>query len=257
MVKISVIILTKNSQKYICQCLDALQLFDEIIIIDNGSTDGTLTMAQKYSNVKIYETAFIGFGPLKNMAIGYTRNEWVLSVDSDEIFSELLVNEILNLTLDNHCIYSILRDNYYNQKHIIGCGWQNDYVLRLFNKKITHFNNNQVHESLIIKPHLKVKKLTQRFKHYSYENASELIEKMHKYSSLYAQEQKNKKKSSPSKAFLRGIYTFIKNYFFQKGFLCGYAGFLISLTNANTTYYKYIKLYEENNKPISRNINEN
>ncbi len=257
MAKISVTILTKNSSKYIKQCLEALQSFDEIIILDNGSTDDTLKIAQHYPHVKIVTHDFIGFGPLKNMALTHASNEWILSVDSDEIFSKALVDEILNLSLEKHTIYSILRDNYYGDQHIDGCGWQNDYVQRLFNKNITQFSDKQVHESLIIKPHLTIKKLTHRFKHYSYDNTSHLIDKMQKYSSLYAQEHKNTKTSSPSKAFLRGTYTFIKNYWFQRGFLCGYAGFLISLTNASTTYYKYIKLYEENKKSTDRNIDEN
>ena len=125
------------------------------------------------------------------------------------------------------------------------CGWDNDYVNRLFNKKITTFNNKQVHESVIINKNIKLQKLIHSFKHYSFDNASQLIEKMQNYSTLYAKEHINYKKSSPTKAFLNASYSFVKNYFFQKGFLYGYEGLIIAISNANGVFYKYIKLYEE------------
>lgn len=245
--KISVTILTKNSQKYIYECLKALEKFDEIIILDNGSSDETLHIASQFENVSIYKNAFIGFGPLKNLAISHARNDWILSVDSDEIFSQDLVDEILNKELSETTIYSIQRDNYYKEKLVKCCGWQNDYVNRLFNKKTTKFNDKPVHESLLLE-NVKVEKLQHRFKHYSFNNPSELLQKMDKYSSLYAQEHAHKKSSSPLKAFIRGTFTFIKNYIFQKGFLCGYEGLIISISNANGVFYKHIKLYEENKK---------
>ncbi len=242
--KITVTILTKNS-KYIKECLDALVKFDEVIILDNGSTDETMNIAKAFENVKIHENEFIGFGPLKNLAISKASNDWILSVDSDEIFSSELVEEILTLNLDNTKVYSILRDNYYNGKLIKCCGWGGDFVNRLFNKNTTKFNEKKVHESLVLK-NIEVKKLKNNFKHYSFDNASQLLSKMDKYSTLYAQEHKGNKKSSPLKAFSRALFSFMKNYFFQKGFLCGYEGLIISISNANGVFYKYIKLYEEN-----------
>jgi len=148
--KITVTILTKNSQKHIKKCLQALSNFNEIIILDNGSNDKTLEIAKQFENIKIFKNQFIGFGPLKNLAIKYASNEWILSVDSDEILSKELVYEILNLRLEYNCIYSILRHNYYNKEKVNCCGWQNDWVCRLFNKKHTQFNNKKVHESLIM-----------------------------------------------------------------------------------------------------------
>ena len=243
--KISVTILTKNSSQYIKECLSALQKFDEIIILDNGSTDDTMKIAAQFKNVKLVEHEFIGFGPLKNLAISYTSNDWILSVDSDEIFSDTLVDEILNKNLDETKVYSILRDNYYNGKLVKCCGWGNDFVNRLFNKKVTKFNNKEVHESLVLDG-VSVERVDNTFKHYSFNNASELLDKMDRYSSLYAKEHKGKKNSSPSKAFFRALFAFIKNYFLQKGFLCGYEGLAISISNANGVFYKYLKLYEVN-----------
>lgn len=246
---ISVTILTKNSEKYLHECLSALVLFDEIIILDNGSTDDTLNIAKSFHNVKLYEHTFIGFGALKNLALTYTSNDWILCVDSDEILDEALVKEVLNVHLEVNTIYSLLRKNYYNKKLMPCCGWENDYVNRLFNKTFTKFNEKHVHESLIT-THAKLKKLKNTFKHYSFSSAEELVAKMQHYSTLYANEHKHHKTASPFKAFFRALFTFIKNYFFQKGFLYGYEGFVISISNANGTFYKYIKLYEANKNDV-------
>lgn len=245
MVKISVNILTKNSETHIQKCLDALQIFDEIVILDNGSTDDTLVIAQQYPNTKVFKNEFIGFGPLKNLAIGYSQNDWIFSIDSDEVATPDLINEIQSLKFDINTIYSIKRSNFYGNKKMQCCGWDNDFVKRIFNKQSTKFSDDLVHESLI-ENNLKIKKLKNEIEHYSFKNADELIAKMQKYSSLWAQDKKEKKKSSPFQAVIRAFFTFIKFYFLKKGFLNGYEGLVISVSNANGTFYKYIKLYENN-----------
>ncbi len=246
--KISVTILTKNSQEYILECLNALVDFDEIILLDNGSTDRTMDFAKEFKNVKIFEHKFIGFGPMKKLAVSFTSNDWVLSIDSDEILSKQLTKEILDLNLKVTCVYSILRDNYYNKKLIKACGWDNDYQLRLFNKTMTNFNDKQVHEGLIINKSMQTIKLNNAFKHYTFNEVGQLLKKMDTYAALYAIENKNKKRATPFMAFIKATFAFFKNYFLQKGFLYGYEGLLISVSNANGVFYKYMKLYEENNK---------
>jgi len=246
-IKITIIILTKNSQKYLKNVLDSLKEFEEILIIDNGSTDNTLNITNKFKNTKIIKEKFIGFGPLKNKSLKYTKNEWVLFIDSDEIVKKEMIQTIkkLNLSQKNR-VYSFLRDNYYKDKLIKCCGWENDYVIRLFNKTYTKFNNNLVHESVIIKKDTKLIRIKDGIKHYAYSSIDELIEKMQKYSSLFAKE--NNYKPSFTKLIISPLFKFIKNYFFQKGFLYGYIGFTISLSNANGVIYKYLKLYEKVNQ---------
>jgi glycosyltransferase involved in cell wall biosynthesis len=241
---ISVTILTKNSAAYLVECLSALEAFAEVVIIDNGSTDNTLALASGFRNVKVYEHPFIGFGPLKNMAVDKATNDWIFSVDSDEIVTSELASEILSLKLDGNSIYTVLRDNYYHRRLIRACSWQNDEVLRLFNRKRTRYDDKLVHEGLVMNETLITELLLGRMKHYPYDNASQLIQKMQHYSSLWAETHKGRKTSSPIKALLYGVLTFFKSYIVKSGWLYGYEGLLISISNANGVFYKYIKLYE-------------
>ena len=242
--KISVTILTKDSQKYLKECLESLRDFDEVIILDNGSSDNTIKIAKSFKNVRVVEHEFIGFGALKNLAIKSTKNEWILSIDSDEILSKELLKNIKNIELkEKNIIYEISRLNHYKKKPIKCCGWYPDRVLRIFNKEHTKFSNDLVHESLIKRENSKIKSLDGFLLHYPFDGASSLIEKMQRYSTLYA--QNSTKKATPTKAFFRATFAFFKNYILQRGFLCGYEGLLISISNANGVFYKYIKLYEK------------
>jgi len=244
--EISVTMITKDASRYIAESLEALEGFDEIVILDNGSSDDTVEIAQKFDNVSIYQSKFIGFGALKNLAISYSQNSWILSVDSDEVLSDKLVDEILSLELDSNKVYSILRDNYYDERLMKCCGWEGDWVMRLFDKDRVLFNLNRVHESLELSDDISVEKLGHTMKHFTYQNATELVTKMQRYSTLWAEDYRGKRSSSPTKATTRAIFAFIKFYIFKKGFLSGYEGLLISVTNANGVFYKYIKLYEAN-----------
>ena len=247
--QISITMLTKNSQKYLKQSLDSLKPFDEVIILDNGSTDATLKIASQYSNVKIIKHEFIGFGPLKNLALQKAKNDWILSIDSDEIVTPELIKSIEKLDPKKiNRVYCINRINHYRGKAIKCCGWYPDIVMRLFNKKHTNFNDALVHESLIIHPDTQKKILKGAIKHYPFDSIESLIDKMQKYSSLYAKQ--SKKNSSLLKAFSRATFAFFKNYFLQRGFLCGYEGLLISVSNANGVFYKYMKLYEKQKEDI-------
>jgi len=91
-------------------------------------------------------------------------------------------------------------------------------------------------------------KLNNPIIHYSYENVGDFLKKMQTYSTLFAEQNQGKKSASSWKAIVHGMFAFFKSYFLKKGFLDGYEGFLISMYNGHTAFYKYIKLYEANKK---------
>lgn len=253
MIKASATILVKNAQAHIKECLESLRDFDEIILLDNQSEDDTLKIAKEfnesYKNLKIYQSEFIGFGALKNLALSYATNEWIFSIDSDEV----LEKECLDFLKDffksppsKDIILALPRKNLYKNEWIKASGWSPDYVIRVFNKNYTKFNENIVHESVIVPKDAKLKRLEAGLKHYAFDSVSALLKKLDRYTELYAEQNKGKKQSSISKAILHGFFSFFKNYLLKKGFLYGYKGFLISTCNALGSFFKYIKLYEMN-----------
>jgi glycosyltransferase involved in cell wall biosynthesis len=246
---ISVVILTKNSAKYIERCLGVLQAFPEVVIVDNGSTDQTMEIAERFANVKIYQREFCGFGPLKNIGAGLASHDWVFFVDSDEIVSPELVKKILGQQLSEQEVYRFYRKNYYAGRLIDGCNWDNDYVVRLYNRKTTSFNDNQVHESIQTN-NLTVTTLSDRnsfIYHFPYSNTRQLMAKLEHYADLYAENKLGHKKVKLWTIPFRFFMAFIKSYLLKKGFKYGYEGFLISCYNAMGVLVKYLKLYELSN----------
>jgi glycosyltransferase involved in cell wall biosynthesis len=243
---ISIAIIVKNGEKYLQDCLNALRTFDEIILLDNGSVDKTQLIASRFENVKIINHKFIGFGPLKNLAADYTKHDWILSLDCDEILPTELLDEIRGLELNEKCVYRFSRRSFFNKKWIKGCGWHPDKILRLYNKTQTEFNNNQVHESVLVKPDMKAVDLNGHIKHYPYHSTDELLDKARFYATLYANQHKGEKRSSPIKAVIRGAAAFLKGYILRRGFQDGYEGFIISYSQGFAAFLKYIMLYEVN-----------
>jgi glycosyltransferase involved in cell wall biosynthesis len=243
---ISVTVLTKNSEETIRATLASLQEFPEVLVYDSGSRDATLTIAAAFPNVKILHGSFAGFGPTHNTASALASHDWILSIDSDEVLTPELAQEILSLQLDIQSVYQIGRHNYLNHKWIRFCaGWYPDPVVRLYNRKSTAFTNDAVHEKVVTQG-VKVEPLLSPLIHTPYRSMEDFLTKMQTYSSLFAEQHRGKKSSSLIKALFRSSFAFLKSYLLKRGFLAGREGFLISLYNGHTTFYKYMKLAERN-----------
>ena len=243
---ISVAIIVKNGEQYLEQCLQSLASFDDVLLLDGGSTDRTLEIARRFENVRIEQREFTGFGPTKNLAAGLAKHDWILSIDSDEVVPPELSQEIRSLSLDETRVYRFSRHSYYRGRFIKGCGWYPDKILRLFNKLRTGFNDNQVHESVMVKEGMSITDLKGALEHYPYDSAGSLMDKLQFYSTLFAEQNQGKLASSPWKAVSHGIGAFLKGYVIRRGFLDGYAGFHIAFCQGLAAYLKYLKLYEAN-----------
>lgn len=247
---ISVTILTKNCQDTLQETLKSLEGFSEVLIFDTGSTDQTLDIAKSFSNVRVEEGAFIGFGPTHNEASSRAKYEWILSIDSDEVLSPALSQEIRSLKLDNKVVYTLLRKNFYNGKHITCCaGWHPDWVRRLYNKTVTAFNDAPVHEK-ILKNDLEEIKLISPLYHTPYRKINDFLAKMQIYSTLFAEKKLRRSSSNILIALFHSWFAFFKSYILKRGFLGGREGFIISIYNSHTTFYKYLKLEEYQKKQI-------
>lgn len=218
---ISVVILTKNSARTLKATLESTRAFPEVVIADTGSTDDTLKIASSFPNCKIIHLTFEnGFGPTRNKASESATYDWIFSLDSDEVVTADLSTEILSLSLEPSQVYAILRDNYFNGKHIKGCsGWYPDWVLRLYHRKSTSFSQDAVHERVLSKG-MSVHKLHFSLKHTPYLSITDFLDKMQKYSSLFAEQKKrafcNLFFCSSSLAFCLYKKLFFKKRFFTR-----------------------------------------
>jgi len=250
---VSAVMIVKNGARTIRRSLESLSPFDDVIVYDNGSSDETQRIAAEFSNVRLIEGEFDGFGTTKNRAASYAKHDWVLIIDSDEVVDEELLFALQTKALDPQTIYSVNFLAYYKEIPIRHCGWNNQKIRRLYNKTVTKFNDNFVHEN-IIDEGMKKLPIAGNMKHYSYMSISDFIVKLDRYSTLFATDNVGKKSSSPAKAFFNGLYSFFRTYILKRGFMDGYAGLIIAFSHMATNFYKYIKLYEMNREEKNRNF---
>jgi glycosyltransferase involved in cell wall biosynthesis len=243
---ISVVIIAKNAAVTIKQCLESCKDFGEVIVvIDSGSTDDTLSLCQSYSNAVTSTHPFLGFGKMKQYAATLASNDWILSLDADEVLSPTLIEELSSIDLDPQSVYGIKRFNHYKGRHIDACGWNNDYPKRIYHRQYTDFSDQEIHESIKMQG-MKLVKLNGPILHYAYDNESQLKEKAERYARLYAKENYRKKHATLLTAYYKSAFVFIKDYVLRKGIEYGKDGYTISKYNALGAFLKYKYLAEEN-----------
>jgi len=243
---LSVVIITLNAEETIKLVLEALQAIDEVVVYDTGSTDGTLDLARSFANTIAFEGQFIGFGPTKNAAIQCARNDWILSLDADEIPSVNLLANISCLDYENHnLIGEVDRHNYILGRRVKCSGWGGDKLVRLFHRGFTLFDEKLVHEAVHVPIDASVIHLSGELKHYAVNRLDQMIDKVKRYSEL---------KQSPSKqaipypfVLVLVIIRFIQTFIFRLGFLDGWRGFLIAFSNASGVFWKYMRRHENKN----------
>lgn len=234
MEKISVVIISSNSQKYLRECFTSVKWADEIILVDNDSTDQTIKIAQDFE-AKVYEHHWMGYAKQKNFAISKTKNQWILSIDTDEVLDKKLTAAIKNADYKNSDGFELNRRNLFAGQWVRYCGWYPDWQLRLFKKNKMQYQDQEVHER--VQPVGKIGQLKGHLIHYSYVSNQEYFTKLEKYTSLDAEIlwQKHKQWSLVYQIF-KPIKEFFQKYFSQKGYLNGWLGLKISLFSA---YYRW------------------
>jgi glycosyltransferase involved in cell wall biosynthesis len=249
-VKISAAILTFNSEKNIENVLNKLGWCDEIIIVDSYSTDKTLDICANNSCV-IYQKKFEGFGSQKQFLISKCSNDWVISIDSDEVLDDLLIKSINELSIkdfENFSGFLINRKHIFLNRQFIYGKESKAYILRLFNKNKGNVTDNVVHES--IKVTGIIKQINGSMLHYTISDLKDAIQKMDSYAQLKAKEYfTNKKNVTFIKLYLSYPFTFFKEYFINLNFLNGYEGYIWSnlVAQGSALKYYYLKeLYKKN-----------
>ena len=230
---LSVVIITKNEEKFIGDAIQSAKFANEVLILDSSSSDKTCDIALKMG-ARVEQHDWLGFGKQKNLAVQLAANDWVFVLDSDERITEELQQEIL-IEIDKPSSngYLVPRLNCFFGKNIKTCGLYPDYSLRLYNKHMGSFSEVDVHESVSVQG--KVSKLKNHMIHLAYESVDEFICKQKKYSKL------SHKKKNIFKALFSPLWTFFKIFFIKLGFLDGWRGFIIAKVYAQYAYWKYRK----------------
>jgi len=242
---ISVVIITKNEEENIGACILTCKRFsNDVIVVDSESTDQTVSIA-KESGARVYVKKWQGYGPQKNYGNSLAMNDWVLSIDADEIPNDNLVVELKSKSLLNKYVYLIKLDDHFGRRKIKYSELRPKWKKRLFNRKYISWNNNSVHELLSIPKEIKHKKLKGRILHFSYGSIDDFEKKILYYASLGAKSMANNGVSlSRFKKLINPNFRFFRSYILYGGFLEGKLGYQISKILKDGLIHKY-KLYSE------------
>lgn len=244
MIKLSVVIITLNEAKNIERCLQSVtKVADEIVVVDSLSTDNTIAIAQRY-NAKIVSQKFLGHIEQKNFAAQQASNDWILSLDADEVLTPELEQSILKAKENiQHNAYNFPRLNNYCGKWIKHSGWYPDKKTRLFNRTKGAWTGENPHDRWeLFDKKDKTGKLTGDLQHYSFYTIADHVKKIEKYSDIAARLRVAKGKNySILKIIIVPQWKFFVDFVIRLGFLDGYYGFLICKLGSMETMIKYSK----------------
>jgi len=244
-VPISAVIITRDSGATLRATLDALGELPEVIVYDNGSTDQTLEIAGACANVKVCTGEFPGFGPARNIAAGFATHDWVLAIDSDEVVSPGLMAGILAADLsDPRVVYQLRRRNYFMGRLVRYSGWGSDWLARLYNRKATAFDDAAVHERLLPASGGRSARLPGTLEHEAVREIGDFLVKVNRYSEI-RRNQPDRRVRPAFLILLGSLWAFLRTYLFRGGFLDGWRGLVIAVSNANGVFFKYIKPYAD------------
>src|SRR5215469_15731397 len=246
---LSICIITLNEEANIRRTLESVKdIADEIIVVDSGSTDSTVPIAQSYG-AKVFVEDWKGFALQKNSALDKATCDWILSLDADEEVSPELAASIKSLlrsggTSPECDAYTMNRRNLYLGRWIKHAGYYPDPKMRLVKRELAEFEIRAVHEDMKKLPrtvHVKGDLI-----HHAYPRLESFIEHANRYSSLGAQMvvAEHKVGFSFINIVLRPLVRFFYMYFFRLGFLDGREGLLVLMTHASYVSWKYAKAWE-------------
>ena len=248
---LSVVVITLNEEANIGALLESVRQADERIVLDCGSTDGTLEIARSVG-AKTFTQEWKGYPAQKNSAIAKANGDWVLSLDADEIVEPELMEEIRRVTQHSSPVngYYIPRKNYFLGRWMRHGGFYPDRKLRLFRRGQGRFVDRPVHE--VVEVTGPTGTLNHALIHNSYPTLDTYIEHMNRYSTLGAEIAGQGGRFSLLNIVVNPLATFVYNYFFRLGLLDGREGLLLHLYHSAYVSWKYAKAWEQGRAPQSQ-----
>ena len=239
--RLSAAIITLNEERNLPDCLASVGFADEIVVVDGGSRDRTRDIARGVGARVIESTDWAGFGVQKNRAIDACTGDWILSIDADERVPEKLREEILAaIRSPAFDVYEMPRSSYYCGRFMRYSGWWPDHVRRVFRRGAARFSPARVHESLVTDR--AVGRLQNPIEHWSFRTMEQVLDKVNHYSSLSAPAVVERgRRPTLATALMHGAAAFFRTYVLKRGFLDGAHGLMLAISNAEGSYYRYVK----------------
>ncbi len=247
MIQLSVIVITKNEEDNIEDCLRSVSFADDIVVVDAESRDTTVLKAKKFTP-KVFIRPWLGFASAKRFAVQQTKHDWILWLDADERVTPELAGEIEKILSTNpqRSAFTVARRAYFLGKWIQHSGWYPGRVARLFHKERAVFNDAAVHEGLETEGETGT--LVNDLIHYTDPNIYHYFSKFNRYTTLAAEELEKKGKFfNLTDILIRPWWQFMRMYFFRLGFLDGVQGLLLALFSSAYVFTKYAKRWERTN----------
>ena len=239
--KITATIITLNEERNIARAIESLRCCDEIFILDSGSVDRTVELAEKLG-ARVIEAGWRGYAGQKNWAAEQATHDWILSLDADEALSEALEAEIWNLKKNGpqYDAYTMPRLAQYLGRWILHSGWYPDRKVRLYHRAKAKWIGDVVHES--VQADGRVGHLQANILHFTCDSLSEHLKSLDRYTTLAAQDLAARHVPIGLwRLLLDPPWTFVKTYFLQRGFEDGLEGVIIAYMAAFYTFLKYSK----------------
>lgn len=254
--KISAILIVKNEARIIRRCLESVKWVDEIVVMDQSSTDDTVAICRQYTD-KVFVVESKGYcEPDRPVAASKAQNDWILCLDADEVVTPELKEEIESVLRGpaRYNSYLLPRKNIFLGKEIKGSGWHPSYALRLFKKGFVKFPE-KIHA--VIEPVGEAGYLKHELIHYTCEDIEEYLQKANRYTSVLAKEayEKGKRITAGNFFYSMGILPslyFVYKFIYKKGFVDGFQGFLIAWLTAYTIFFMNVKLWQMQKGFLSR-----
>jgi glycosyltransferase involved in cell wall biosynthesis len=248
---LTIIIAAKNEAHNIADCVRSARFADEILVLDSGSNDGTRELATA-EGARVVQTDWPGYGPQQARGIAIAQSDWVMSLDADERIPPALREEILRTIATPLADgYRVPRLSSFCGTFIHHSGWRPDYTLRLVRRAKAGFTSHFLHAHMTVDG--STRDLGESMIHYSYRDMDDVLEKLNRYATGNARDLHAQGKTGTlSKAIRHGLWAFLRTYVLRRGFLDGRHGFMLAVYNAESTYYKYVKLMALQQKTTAR-----
>jgi len=247
---LSVIVIARNEARHIADCVRSAAFADEVVVLDSGSSDDTVDQARAAGAKVFVDADWQGFGVQKNRALALATGDWVFSLDADERITPVLREQLAQAIAAprGHVAFAVNRHSSFCGQYMNHSGWYPDRVLRLFRRDAARFSNDLVHERVLADG--PVGRLSGELLHESMRDLESALVKLDRYSSAGARDlQRRGVRGSLASAIAHGAWAFFRTYVLRRGFLDGALGFVLAVSIAEGTYYRYLKLWLLDRQP--------